>query len=763
MYKNIARLALTVVLLGTIAAVFFATRLSFNYEFESFFPVGDPELEFYIPYRNSFESDNEYLLLALGNHGQSIFETEFLARSKGFMDSLGSSHLIREIQSPLQAQEVYITPMGPVQVPLLQWDDPEKLGNDTIRLLENSILKERWLSKNADYLMVVIKNKDGISKKDSDALVNTIQDLLVQYELKDHKLAGKTLAQGVYIEKMQAELQIFMSASVILVIFFLIISYRSLWGVIVPLLVVLLSVIWILGIMGLMGKSLDIMLVLLPTIMFVVGMSDVVHILTRYLEELRKGRNKIAALKTTFKEVGLATFLTSLTTSIGFLTLLTAGIVPIREFGVYTAVGVFVAFLLAFSLLPSVLVFSPKPAIAKVKKNRSRWTSLLSWCYAKTLKYSWHIVGLSALILLLSFWGISRIEINSLLLEDIPQNDPLKENFDFFDKEYGGSRPFELAVILQEGQDWKSWELLNKLEKLDSFLQNETGVAQLFSALSVVKESNRALNAGLAEYYRLPNNQSEQKSLQPILQRIEKSGRLEGQLMDSEKGLLRFTGKLGDIGSAISLRKMDEIAEFVSSSPELNDLEIRVTGTSLLIDKNNLYLAKNMFQGLAIAFAVIAIISGLMFKSLRMVLITLVPNIIPLLMVAGIMGFFGISLKLSTSIIFTIAFGIAVDDTIHFISKLRLELAKGRQLMYALRRTYITTGKAIIVTTVILSGGFMTLILSDFGGTFYTGLLVGLTLIFAVVIDLTLLPVLIIFGFKNKALHLSQANKTKAA
>jgi predicted RND superfamily exporter protein len=159
-----------------------------------------------------------------------------------------------------------------------------------------------------------------------------------------------------------------------------------------------------------------------------------------------------------------------------------------------------------------------------------------------------------------------------------------------------------------------------------------------------------------------------------------------------------------------------------------------------------------MFQGLAIAFGIVALIAGLLYKSLRVILITLIPNIIPLIMVAAVMGYFGISLKLSTSIVFTIAFGIAVDDTLHFISKLKLELDKGKPLLFALRRTFLSTGKAIIVTSMILSGGFLILLLSSFGGTFYTGLLISLTLLFALVIDLTLLPVLfMLFYIPDKA------------
>ena len=197
---------------------------------------------------------------------------------------------------------------------------------------------------------------------------------------------------------------------------------------------------------------------------------------------------------------------------------------------------------------------------------------------------------------------------------------------------------------------------------------------------------------------------------------------------------------------------------------ELNNqyFSLRQTGTARLIDLNNAYLAKDMTVGLLIAFLLIALIVGIMFKDLKMVLICLIPNFFPLILIAGIMGFAGIYLKVSTSIIFTIAFGIAVDDTIHFMSKLRLQLAKGSSIIYAVKRTYITTGKAIVVTSIILCGGFLTLIWSDFLGTFYIGLLISLTLLFAVIADLFLLPVLLMIFYKNSSMKKLQKNKRVA-
>jgi predicted RND superfamily exporter protein len=179
-------------------------------------------------------------------------------------------------------------------------------------------------------------------------------------------------------------------------------------------------------------------------------------------------------------------------------------------------------------------------------------------------------------------------------------------------------------------------------------------------------------------------------------------------------------------------------------------MNYHITGTASLIDKNNAEVAGGIVWGLLISFGVIAIIVGLMFWDWRMIILSLIPNIIPILMIGGLMGAFGIDLKVSTSMIFTISFGIAVDDTIHFISRLRIELSRGLTMSQAIRQTFLTTGKAIVLTTIVLSGGFLTLVFSEFLGTFYLGLLVGLTLIFAVIGDLILLPALLMTFMPDK-------------
>jgi predicted RND superfamily exporter protein len=342
-----------------------------------------------------------------------------------------------------------------------------------------------------------------------------------------------------------------------------------------------------------------------------------------------------------------------------------------------------------------------------------------------------------------------RVDVNNFLLEDLRDGDPLKQEFLFFENNFSGARPFELAIVLNEGERWDDIQVMQQLALVDSFLVNEYEVGSLVSPVRIVKTAHRELKGGAASYFRVPDSQAELDQIVKGIRRFDRDSLLT-LFVNEERGFIRMQGKTGDLGAQVFKVKNAELAAFIERELPNPRFEAKVTGTATLIDLNNESLAVDMTIGLAIAFIVISIIIAVMFKSLRMVIICLIPNMMPLLMIAGYMGFMGIDLKVSTSIIFTIAFGIAVDDTIHFMSKLRLELGKGKSLLYALKRTYISTGKAIIVTSLILCAGFLTLILSEFLGTFYIGLLVSMTLLFAVLADLFLLPVLVILFFRRK-------------
>lgn len=724
----------------TIIQVFFASKLVFNYDFESFFPKNDPDLEYFQKHRAQFGNDNDFLLVSVTQEG-SIFDTTFLQRVASLTKEIKKAPKVINATSLPTAKNELITFSGPFSTPFVHLHDKERLALDSALIFQYPDLVGTLISNDAKYLCVFIETETINKKEDSDSLVFGIEIALANQNFKDAHFSGRYKAEQVYVDRMQIELGIFVGSSAILIILFLFFTYRSFLGIVIPLTVVLLSVIWSLGTMGMFNKPIDLMTVLLPTIMFIVGISDVIHFISKYIEEART-RPKKEAIKVTVKEVGMATFFTSLTTAIGFFTLYSTEILPVQQFGIFTGIGVFLAFFIAFTLLPAVLEKFP---IEHLKERKHSWEPFLTRLFAWILRFKKQVLIGAILVSLGAIASLPSITIDVKLIDELNEGDPLKDDFVFFENSFSGVRPFELSLYTNDStKTLFDKECLAEIETVQKFLIDSIYVNSITSPVSIMYALNRAQNAGLPDAYTMPEGKS-YKTTMRYLKKGRRSKKFDRLVNDAwNKG--RLFGRMGDVGSAAMKVNLERINQFCS---QFEHVTFRPTGSVMLIDKSNYNLSTNMLEGLGIAFIIVAFIMGFLFKSARIIFLSLIPNIVPLLLIASILGISGIGLKISTAIIFTIAFGIAVDDTIHFMSKLKIELDKGKSLLYAIKRTFISTGKAIIVTSLILSAGFMTLILSNFNGTFYTGLLVSLTLVFAVLADLLLIPILLVYFYKK--------------
>lgn len=739
--------AITVLSLLAIFTAYFIAGLGnvgFDYDFEKFFPDDDPETRYFEEYRKTFGSDNDFVLFGLLNE-DGIFDRDFLKDVAALTDSLKTARHVVAVNSPTNAKQLTFDPVfgSPIERPWLRYDQPEKYQTDSVRIYEHPPLVGTFFSPTGKAVAIFVKTENYITKNEADELSTDLDRITAHFDFDEMHIAGRATGQAYYVNLLEHEFVFFISLSIVLIIIFLSIAFRSFWGVWVPLLVVLMAVLWTVGILARMDLPLGIMLNILPVIVFVVGVSDVVHLVTRYFEELRLDNPKMKALMTAYKEVGLATFLTSITTAIGFLTLLTSNIEPIREFGGYTAMGIVLAFALAFTLLPAVLILSPIPKAVFHPTNQLFWDKRLRRLFRFVFKNPKGVLLGSSAVLILSITGASLLESNNYLLEDLRDSDPLKQQFFFLEEHFGGVRPFEMAIDIPGDRTVWDLEVLREMEKVSHYLDTAYEVGAQISVLQAVKTIHQAERSGKPQHYRLPDNVAQMDKIIEKLENAERTGMLRA-LVDETGKKARISGRIADDGNILVTAKDQKLARFFEEEIDPRLLQYRLTGTSMLIDLNNRALSTNMLYGLLIAFGVIALIMGLLFKSLRMVLLTLIPNMFPLVMIAAVMGFAGIPLKVSTSIIFTIAFGIAVDDTIHFMSKLKLELLKGKSMIYAIKRTFLSTGKAIVVTSIILCGGFITLIGSQFLGTYYIGLLISMMLLFAVLADLILLPVLLI-------------------
>jgi len=740
--KRSSILIIIALVIFTGLAAISASQLEFDYDFEHFFPQNDPDLEYFLEYRETFENDNDYVLISIGNK-QGIFNPTFLQKANRFTNDLSQLNHVVEVISPTTLKTPIISSFGAIEVPLLHINDPLKLVVDSVQISKSKEYTKTLFSSDLTSICIVVNNAQIITKKASDELLVDIENLMDKYQFSELHYAGKVRGQKTYLTKMKFELMLFLSISVLLIITFLFISFRSIYGVIIPLITVLIAIIGVLGIMQITGKSLDVMSTLLPTILFVVGMSDAVHILNRYIEELRSGKEKMAAIKTTFKEVGLATFFTSITTAVGFITLIMVPIMPMQDFGIYSAIGVILAFIVAILFLPATLSLLRKPKIAAKNGKKLFWNKILSKSFVFVLKNQGKIVVGYLVVMIISVIGIFQLQVDYKLLEDLAEDEPLQQDFRFFENNYSGIRPFEMAIYTIDSNSIFDYNVMLQMDKVENYLYNDYEAGFILSPVSILKSINKATHGGSSAYYKIPETAKKYNSLLKKIKRLGIKNKLKSFITSTE-AVCRFTGKLDDVGSKKIKERNIAFEQFFQSEINNKLIGYKMTGTALLVDKNNESLATNMILGLAIAFLLIALLIGIIFKSLKMAFLSIIPNVAPLALIGGLMGFLGTNINMSTSIIFTIAFGIAVDDTIHFLSKFKIESNKGKSLLYSLKRTYLSTGKAIVLTTLILCGGFVSLIFSDFKSTFLIGSYVGLILFAAVITDLLLLPVLLI-------------------
>lgn len=745
--KTYNLLVLAFVIGFSVLCGFQITKLQFNYNFEDFFPNEDNELEVYNNFRKQFEYDNEFVLVALENK-EGIFKKDFLEKINSLTTDFTRLRYVSKVVSPTNLKALSLGGLVPMQTKVLHYDDPELYKEDSARIYSSGELVGSFFPKNAKSVTIYIKTHDELSKKKCDSLAKNIEASIKKYNFDEIHFVGRIFAQDVYLQTLQSEFVYFLTIAFGLVMFFLWLSFRSVYGMIVPISICLISIFWTLGVMAMMGKSIDIMSVMLPTMIFIAGMSDVVHFFSKYFEELAKGTEKSLIFPLILKEVGFPTFLTLITTVVSFLSLLFSSITPIRDFGIYTSVGIIIAFILTYTLLPALLYFfTPKKLVSVHGHDNNTYKVMqtgLFWIFRNQKT----IIGITVVLIVLSLFGLTKIKVNNLLLDDLSDGVKIKQDFNFFDKEYSGVRPLELEIKVKSDKTIWDRGIITQLNGLDEFIKKEYSAGFLYSPPQLVKSIYKAIDS------EAKNGLPPEEDFNDIVKELKanKKNKDIKRIISPDLKSARVSAKIQDMGSMHVKAHNEHLKKYVSDNIDPKDLEVTITGAAHLVDLNNDYMVNNMMQGFGFSIFIIALLTYFLHRSWRMVLVFIVPNVIPLLIMAGVMGFAGIELKSATSLVFSIAFGVATDDTIHFISRLKIEMGYGKSLMYAFKRTYFETGKPILLTTFILMGGFISLMISDFQSTFYFGFLICITIIIAVIADIFLLPVLlfaILGGKKN--------------
>jgi predicted RND superfamily exporter protein len=475
--------------------------------------------------------------------------------------------------------------------------------------------------------------------------------------------------------------------------------------------------------------------------MIIVGTSDVIHLMTKYVDELRFGKSQRDALRITLKEIGLATFLTSATTAIGFATLLTSRVGPIRDFGVNAGIGVLVAYITVITFTMALLTLFNQDQIMRTEgtvENWDKWLLRLNvWVKNNTRIIAW---GTTAAVII-SLIGISMVNTNYSIIGNMPRGAKITSDLQFYESEFTGFRPFELAVFAQPGYKVTDFKVLQEMDKIENAMRAEPALRAISSQTALVKSVNQAMTGGTPEDYRLPEDEAAFAKIAPMLARAPSSA--SAVLVNKNGDKARISSRALDIGSD-SIRNMAaRIANFGKTELDTSVIKVQETGTGLLLDKNSVYVRESLLWGLGGAVLLISFLMALLFRDWKMLFVALVPNILPLLLAGALLGFLGIDLEAGIAIVFAIIFGIAVDDSIHFLAKYRLVRGRGIGQDEAIATTFRESGKAIILTSLILFFGFLSLLFSVHPPSVAIGLLISVTLASAVLADLLIIPVML--------------------
>ena len=654
---------------------------------------------------------------------------------------------INSVQSLTQMRNPIKTPFGISTIPIIHIGDPTKYDSDRANILSDPRFRLSLINRDATALVIAAKTKDGINLDESDQLIGQLDTLTASYGFEEIHFLGRSYFQDELVEMKIEEMLFFGFISVVLLTIILILVYRKIAGVMIALGSIGLGLLIFLGLLAAMGRELSVMASLYPVLMLIVGTSDVIHIMTKYTDLLQEGKDKITAMTITVKEIGMATLLTSLTTAIGFATLLTSNVGPIREFGVNAALGVMVAYVTVIFFTTSVLLFFSREQIIKETTTNDKWVYWMSKCYTYTRYNSKKILVRSVVFITLCIVGMGMVTTNNNIDDTLPRNSKLSKDFKYFESEFAGFRPLEFAINVVEPHQVDDYKVVQQISAIEDHLLTTGKINSIMSQATLYKSLHKMDNANRSDAYRFPDDENKYNQYQKM---IVKTKMLDKSALISKDGTkTRISSRISDMGADSIRVLMDDIDGWIVDNIDQSIISVRSTGTGLMVDKNGVYIRNSLLKGLLLALVIVSILMGFLFNSMRMLLIALVPNLIPLLFAAGLIGWLGIELDAGVSIIFAIVFGIAVDDTIHFLSRYKLARVQGMNIEEALLTCYTETGKAIVITTIILFFGFLVLIFSDSLPTNTVGLLISVTLLTAVIFDLYLLPILIRYGMES--------------
>jgi len=574
-------------------------------------------------------------------------------------------------------------------------------------------------------------------------IIKKIDQLGQQFEQK-HGIkvhySGLPLIRTVVGDLVAHEFSMFLSLSILITALILSIFFRSVFPVIFPVLIVVLGVVWSLGTLVLMHYEMTILTGIIPPLVVVIGIPNTIFILNKYYHEFEISGDKMDALTIALEKAGITTFIANITTAIGFGVLCFTNSELLTQFGLVASLSILATFALSLILVPIVFSYLPEPKVKTGIKDSKLMKTLLIKLDTLVHHKRKSIYMVTLILIVISVIGIFRININGYVVDDLPQHNNTLSDLRFFESNFNGVLPLEVSIDTKRKNGVMNLGTIRKVEKLEKLISSYPEFSRSISLIQVLKFSTQAFYGGNPEYYRLPDGLEQNF----ILNYASNSGKSSGTLnsyLDSTRQVTRVTFEMIDAGSKKMNAVLAELQPRIDSIFDPKKFHVELTGSSIIFIKGTNYLLKNLYESLAWAILLIAAVMWILFRGVKMIAVSLLPNLVPLIITAGIMGFFGIPLKPSTILIFSIAMGISSDQTIYFITRYRHELRHSRKtISHIVSDTIRETGVSMIFIATVLFFGFGIFAVSKFGGTVALGVLLSITLLVAMISNLTLLP-----------------------
>ena len=740
------------VLLITVFMGFQIPKVEMSYEYSNLLPATDSAYLDYLDFHEKFGQEGNVMVFAIQD--KDFYQLDKINDWISMCDSLKTLHGIVALVDITHSFNLHkdtlnkkfdIQPIFPNHI-----KDQRELDS-LVNIIENLPFYDGTLfNKKKDiYGMMVSVSADVMN---SPARVGLVKDILEitehfseKYNLQMH-YSGLPYIRVVNAENIKGEMYMFIILSLLITTFILYLFFRSFRIIGFCLLIVLICVSWTVGVMAMLSIKITLLTAMLPPLLIVICIPNLVFMINKFHAEYDRHGNKIKALQRMIQKIGNASFLSNLTTAAGFATFIVTSSQILVEFGITASIGITFVYLVCLVMIPCGFSFMPEPDSKQIKHLHNKTvTGTLERVIQLILNRRNVVYGVAISVVILGIIGLTLMKSTGYMVDDLKETDPIRQDLSFFEENFDGLMPLEVTVDFGKPKQVLNLPNLQKLDKLSEELSKDEDISKPISIIEVIKFANQAFYNGKPSYYKLPTNMTKNFILKYASQSTGEIGGQANSFVDSTLQRVRLSFRVKDIGTKKMQEKEDKLYNIVEQYFPNDRYTVKVTGSSIIFFKGTQYLVFNLFTSLALAIVLIAFFMAWMFKSKRMVLVALIPNIIPQIITAAIMGYFGIPIKASTILVFSIAFGISVDGTIHYLAKYRQEL---QGTNWSIRSSAVLalqeTGQSMIYNAIILFFGFGIFALSDFGGTVALGILVSITLLAAMLSNLILLPSLLL-------------------